>query len=319
MNSKIVVFVCSTFSDLADEREAVLDAIRRLQLRHDSMEFFGARPNRPIETCLQEVRNSDILVVIVGHKYGSLVPELEVSYSEAEYNEGHSLDKPCLVYLRSENTPVLPKDIEGDPEKLKLLKAWKNKLQERHTVATFEASQDLAVQVTADLSQNINQFGASPRADTETVQDSSVLPILDSISNWLGGVEKFIAVLGDTLTSVAIGSSKPIIYDLQERGELSKFMSENTNEILGIVESDALITKHDQKSGPEMSKIVKEIDELVKYHLLPLDHEILDRASQGTLSEPFVREIGEFKLRLEKKVRRAHSLLANIRASIDYS
>ena len=30
------------------------------------MEFFGAQPGRPIETCLEEVRNSDVLVVIVG-------------------------------------------------------------------------------------------------------------------------------------------------------------------------------------------------------------------------------------------------------------
>ncbi len=34
------VFVCSTFSDLSQEREGVLDAIRRLKLQHDSMEFF---------------------------------------------------------------------------------------------------------------------------------------------------------------------------------------------------------------------------------------------------------------------------------------
>ena len=64
MGSTLTVFLCSTFSDLSAEREAVLDAIRRLQLQHDSMEFFGARAQQPIETCLEEVRKSDILVVI---------------------------------------------------------------------------------------------------------------------------------------------------------------------------------------------------------------------------------------------------------------
>jgi hypothetical protein len=67
------VFVCSTFNDLSEERKGVLDAIQRLKLKHDSMEFFGARAEQPIETCLQEVRVSDILVVIVGHRYGSIV------------------------------------------------------------------------------------------------------------------------------------------------------------------------------------------------------------------------------------------------------
>jgi len=117
MAASFTVFVCSTFSDLSEEREGVLDAIRRLKLQHDSMEFFGARAEQSIKTCLKEVRASDVLVVIVGHRYGSIVPNLGISYSEAEYQEGYGLKKPCLVYTRDENVPVLPRDLERDPEK----------------------------------------------------------------------------------------------------------------------------------------------------------------------------------------------------------
>src|ERR1700734_3134600 len=88
-------FVRSTFDDLEQEREAVLDAIKRVQQRHNAMEFFGARARRPIEVCLDEVRKSDLLVVIVGLKYGSLPPGMGVSYSQAEYDEGLRLEKPC--------------------------------------------------------------------------------------------------------------------------------------------------------------------------------------------------------------------------------
>jgi hypothetical protein len=68
MSAPFNVFVCSTFDDLEQEREAVLDAIRRVQQRHNAMEFFGARPEQPINVCLEEVRKSDLLVVIVGLK-----------------------------------------------------------------------------------------------------------------------------------------------------------------------------------------------------------------------------------------------------------
>ena len=97
-SASFTVFVCSTFSDLSQEREGVLDAIRRLKLQHDSMEFFGARAQQPIETCLQEVRASDALVVIVGHRYGTIVPDLGILYSEAEYAEGFRTKEalPCL-------------------------------------------------------------------------------------------------------------------------------------------------------------------------------------------------------------------------------
>ena len=120
MSAPFTVFVCSTFDDLEQEREAVLDAIRRVQSRHNAMEFFGARPGRPIDVCLEEVRKSDLLVVIVGLKYGSLPPGMGISYSQAEYEEGARLEKPCLVYLRDDDVPILPKYVERDPDKLKI-------------------------------------------------------------------------------------------------------------------------------------------------------------------------------------------------------
>lgn len=143
-------------------------------MQHDSMEFFGARTHASIDTSLQEVRNSDILVVIIGHKYGTLVPELGISYSEAEYNEGYLLGKPSLVYMRNESVLVLPKDVETDSDKIKLLNSWKRRLKERHTVAMFESSDDLAVQVAADLSRTIRKMDFASDADDSTQgQDGS--------------------------------------------------------------------------------------------------------------------------------------------------
>lgn len=168
MTRQLTVFLCSTYTDLAEERDRVLDAVRRLQLQHDSMEFFGARTGLPIETCLAEVRRSDVLVVVVGHRYGSLVPDLGISFSEAEYREGQRLGKPCLVYLRDENAPVLPRDFERDPEKLRLLDTWKDSLLTRHTIAKFSSAQDLAVQVAADLGRTIQALEEAEVGRPET-------------------------------------------------------------------------------------------------------------------------------------------------------
>src|SRR5438132_1574309 len=121
----MMVFVCGTYRDLAQERESVLDAIRRLQHQHDSMEFFGARANRPIDTCLEEVRKSDILVVIVGYLYGSLIPGDQRSFTQAEYEEGYRLEKPCLIYLRDPTAPILPQYMESDPDNLQRLNRFK--------------------------------------------------------------------------------------------------------------------------------------------------------------------------------------------------
>jgi hypothetical protein len=151
MAHPLTVFVCSSFADLSEERQAVVAAIQSLRLQHDAMEFFGARESAPLEACLAEVRQSDVLIVIVGFRYGSLVPGKDVSFSEAEYLEAVLLGKPCLVYLRDPSVPVLIKDVERDAEKVVRLERWKDTLQERHTISLFLDARDLAARVSKDL------------------------------------------------------------------------------------------------------------------------------------------------------------------------
>lgn len=222
MTASFTVFVCSTFSDLSQERDGVLDAIRRLKLQHDSMEFFGARAEQPIETCIQEVRASDVLVVIVGHRYGSIAPDLGISYSEAEYSEGFRLKKPCLVYMRDENVPILPKHMERDPEKLKLLERWKSTLQSRHTVATFQDGSRLAVQVAADLARTIHDLEevAKARATARTEGGMALLTEVTSvISDALGqGIPEA------SLLSVIRSSVASLLVTMQKR-EPTVFLS----------------------------------------------------------------------------------------------
>jgi tetratricopeptide (TPR) repeat protein len=196
MSASFTVFVCSTFDDLEQEREAVLDAIRRVQQRHNAMEFFGARPGRPIDVCLDEVRKSDLLVVIVGLKYGSLPPSMEISYSQAEYEESVRLGKPCLVYLRDEDVPILAKFVEQDPDKLKLLKTWKDALNADHTVAKFESWPNLAVQVAADIG---NVLLVKATAEAKGVAEAPLREVLKR----LGETEVAEAEIPDRLAKAA--------------------------------------------------------------------------------------------------------------------
>ena len=98
----------------------------------------------------------------------AIVPELGISFSEAEYAEGYRLDKPCSVYMRDDDVPVLPKHIERDPDKIRLLERWKQTLLNRHTVAIFASGQALAVQVAADLSRTIQTLSAVEIAKSQT-------------------------------------------------------------------------------------------------------------------------------------------------------
>jgi hypothetical protein len=118
------------------------------------MELFGARPQRPLQTCLDEVRRSRIVVVIVGHRYGTLVPGLEMSFSEAEYQEAFRLNLECLVYFSAASE--YPD--EEDAQKALLLKQWKRTLSDRHTPAYFPDANKLALQVVIDVGRTIREL-----------------------------------------------------------------------------------------------------------------------------------------------------------------
>jgi hypothetical protein len=158
----MVVFLCGTYADLKTERQAVLAVVSELQHQHQAMEFFGARPGRPIETCLEEVRASDLLVVILGNLYGSLIPGEEVSYTEAEYEEGYGLAKKCLIYMRDEEALVSVRYMEQDPVKLTKLTKFRTTVAERHTIVRFRDATDLARKVEGDLKREAQRAPGPP-------------------------------------------------------------------------------------------------------------------------------------------------------------
>src|SRR5438105_4451925 len=71
----------------------------------------GSEPSA--EICERNVRNADIYLGILGHRYGSKVPDRGISYTEFEYKCAVLNAIPRLVFLLSGNAPV-PLDGFGD-------------------------------------------------------------------------------------------------------------------------------------------------------------------------------------------------------------
>jgi len=68
------VFISSTNRDLADYRLAAGMAAHAAELTADLQENWTAEDHPPLESCLERVRQTDVLVVILAHRYG-WVPE----------------------------------------------------------------------------------------------------------------------------------------------------------------------------------------------------------------------------------------------------
>jgi hypothetical protein len=80
--------------------------------------------------------------------------------------------------LRDDDVPILAKFVERDPDKLKLLEAWKQALNAQHTVAKFADWPALAVQVAADIGHFLleRQFAAQ-LAETAAAKGVAEAPL----------------------------------------------------------------------------------------------------------------------------------------------
>jgi hypothetical protein len=86
MNRKLQIFISSTFEDLRDERQAAVEGV--LLARHipAGMELFTAGDASQLEVIKQWIKESDVYLLILGARYGSIEPLSGLSYSEIEYD-----------------------------------------------------------------------------------------------------------------------------------------------------------------------------------------------------------------------------------------
>lgn len=125
------VFLSSTFRDLVDERQVVLDAILELGHFPAGMETFPAANATPWQLIERVIADSDYYVLIVGGRYGTL-DENGISYTEKEFDLAKKLNKPILAFLhkKPENLPF--KNSEQDSEQRKLLETFRKKVEQIH-------------------------------------------------------------------------------------------------------------------------------------------------------------------------------------------
>jgi|SRR5215467_5946303 len=73
------VFISSTYRDLEQERQKVLQAVLEMKAFPSGMELFPSADDEQWEFIKGEIDSSDYYIVIVAGKYGSLAPDGSVS------------------------------------------------------------------------------------------------------------------------------------------------------------------------------------------------------------------------------------------------
>lgn len=156
------VFISSTVADLPEYRDAVRDALLGLGLETVSLDQLVAS-QEPVDAVFSELAASDLVVLVVGHRYGSIEPQSGKSWVEAEFEAARKLAKPILVFLAREDVPwpVAGIDIERSQ-----IAQFREKLLSNYTVQVFATPAELAMGVSQSLSAFLSRV-SKPEAEKE--------------------------------------------------------------------------------------------------------------------------------------------------------
>jgi hypothetical protein len=94
MHKKLQIFVSSTFLDLRHERQAAVSAILENGHIPAGMELFAAGDEEQMRVIRRWIDESDIFLLILGGRYGSLDPKSGKSYTHLEYEYAIDNQKP---------------------------------------------------------------------------------------------------------------------------------------------------------------------------------------------------------------------------------
>jgi hypothetical protein len=97
VKKRLQVFVSSTYLDLKDERQSAVKAILEAGHIPAGMELFTSGDESQLEVIKQWIDASDVYLLILGGRYGSVEENSQKSYTHIEYEYAMSLKKPLFA------------------------------------------------------------------------------------------------------------------------------------------------------------------------------------------------------------------------------
>lgn len=146
MNKKLQVFVSSTYTDLIEERQATVQAILDAGHIPAGMELFKAGKSQ-MKTIRKWIDESDVYMLILGGRYGSIEEDSGLSYTELEYR-----------YALSKNMPVFAVVLEDSFLFTKAASVGKDAVFEKKNLKMYDSFKSFVKQNIVKFPKNIDQI-----------------------------------------------------------------------------------------------------------------------------------------------------------------
>jgi Domain of unknown function (DUF4062) len=172
MDKRYQVFVSSTYADLKEERQKVIQALMEMDCIPAGMELFPAADEEQMAFIKKVIDDCDYYLLIIGGRYGSLSAS-GISYTEQEYDYAVSkgLSVVALLHERPDEIPLGKS--EKDPGLRERLSQFRQKVSTGRLVRFWTNATELPGLVALSLSKTIKTHPARgwSRADRAASED----------------------------------------------------------------------------------------------------------------------------------------------------
>lgn len=159
MEKRYQVFVSSTYADLKEERQHVLQTLMEMDCIPSGMEMFPATDEEQWEFIKKVIDDCDYYLLIIGGRYGS-VSDDGISYTEKEYQYAVERGIKVIAFLHEEPDEISVKKTDIDPSLMEKLKAFRENVSTGRLVKFWRNANELPGLVALSLTKTIKMYPA---------------------------------------------------------------------------------------------------------------------------------------------------------------
>ncbi|WEW98423.1 DUF4062 domain-containing protein [Pseudomonas nitroreducens] len=180
MEKRYQVFVSSTYADLKNERQHVLQALMEMDCIPAGMELFPASDEEQWAFIRRIIDDCDYYLLIIGGRYGSTTSD-GISYTEKEFDYAihKGLKVIALVHGEPENIPFGKS--EQNPELREKLLEFKSKVMDGRLVKFWKSAEELPGLVALSLTKTIKTYPAVGWIRANQVASTEILSEINEL------------------------------------------------------------------------------------------------------------------------------------------
>lgn len=215
MDKRYQVFVSSTYADLKQERQHVMQALMEMDCIPAGMELFPAADEEQWEFIKRVIDDCDYYLLIIGGRYGSTTKD-GISYTEKEFDYAIEcgLKVVALIHGAPDNIPFGKS--EQDKELRAKLLGFKDKVMHGRLVKFWQSVEELPGLVALSLTKTIKMHPAIGWVRASHVANENILAEINELRKQNSELQK----------------------------SLNDINAQHTNSVEGIANIDSTFTVH---------------------------------------------------------------------------